>query len=146
MVFISVSLECCLDPFCQPGPKVCGPMLMSLPFFATASSVPSDLQWEHSDTSMAGLSKPAVSLGPQLIAYSRPISYRIVLLSTSFSLLSCKKPRRQKWLVPLCTHSLSTAGLQSQFIILRRGSGLAWVYISSASHSLDGLWGSAYIA
>ena len=35
MVFISVSLECCLDLFCQPGPKVCRPMLMPLPFFAT---------------------------------------------------------------------------------------------------------------
>lgn len=50
-----------------------------------------------------------------------------------------------KWFVPTCTHSFGAAGLQGQFIILSRGSGLAWVYISSASHSLDGLQGSAYI-
>lgn len=38
---------------------------------------------------------PLYPWGSDLIAHPRPVSFRVVLLSASFSLSKCKKPRRQ---------------------------------------------------
>lgn len=62
---------------------------MIRPSLLHLSSVSFSLQPQHHDTS-----KPTLPLGPWLIAYPRPASFRIVLSSTS-SLLSYTEPRRQ---------------------------------------------------
>lgn len=85
-----------MDHFCQPGSKLLKTQAHAPPFFATTPScVTSILQPQHSDTSMAGPSKPTLPLGPQLIAHPRPISLRIILLSPFFSPPNCKDSRRQ---------------------------------------------------
>ena len=44
---------------------------------------------------MVGLFKPTIPFGPWLIAHPKPVCFRVVLLSASFSLSNCKNPKRQ---------------------------------------------------